>query len=61
MMEGVNATMIYYKNFCKCHVVPLYNNNNNNIEKNKQIKKSTCSWYYLHKTQNWVDPIYDYY
>jgi hypothetical protein len=23
MMEGVNSTMIYCKNFCKCHKVPL--------------------------------------
>jgi hypothetical protein len=22
MMEGVNSTIIYYKNFCKCHNVP---------------------------------------
>jgi hypothetical protein len=22
MMEGVNSTMIYFKNFCKCHNVP---------------------------------------
>jgi hypothetical protein len=22
MMEGANSTMIYYKNFCKCHSVP---------------------------------------
>jgi hypothetical protein len=22
MTEGVNSTMIYYKNFCKCHNVP---------------------------------------
>jgi hypothetical protein len=22
MMEGVNSTMIHYKNFCKCHNVP---------------------------------------
>jgi hypothetical protein len=29
-MEGVNSTMIYYKNFCKCHNAPLVNNNNNN-------------------------------
>jgi hypothetical protein len=28
-MEGVNSTMIYCKNFCKCHIVPQYNNNNN--------------------------------
>jgi hypothetical protein len=27
MMEGVNATMIYRKNFCKCHNVLQYNNN----------------------------------
>jgi hypothetical protein len=25
MMEGVNSTMIYCKNFCKCHYVPQYN------------------------------------
>jgi hypothetical protein len=22
IMEGVNLTMIYCKNFCKCHIVP---------------------------------------
>jgi hypothetical protein len=27
MMEGVNSTMIYCKNFCKCHNVPQHNNN----------------------------------
>jgi hypothetical protein len=27
MMEEVNSTMIYFKNFCKCHNVPQYNNN----------------------------------
>jgi hypothetical protein len=27
MMEGVNSTMIYCKNFCKCHNVPWYKNN----------------------------------
>jgi hypothetical protein len=29
MMERVNSTTIYCKNFCKCHNVPQYNNNNN--------------------------------
>jgi hypothetical protein len=33
-MEGVNSTMIYYKNFCKYHSVPQYNNNI--IKKKKQ-------------------------
>jgi hypothetical protein len=23
MIEGMNSTMIYCKNFCKCHIVPL--------------------------------------
>jgi hypothetical protein len=23
MMEGMNSTMIYCKNFCKCHNVPI--------------------------------------
>jgi hypothetical protein len=28
MMEGVNSTTIYSKNFCKCHnVLPQFNNN----------------------------------
>jgi hypothetical protein len=26
MMEGVNSTMMYHKNFCKCHNVTLVNN-----------------------------------
>jgi hypothetical protein len=26
MMEEVNSAMIYCKNFCKCHIVPPYNN-----------------------------------
>jgi hypothetical protein len=25
---GVNSTVIYCKNFCKCHYVSQYNNNN---------------------------------
>jgi hypothetical protein len=25
-MEGVNSTMIYFKDFCKFHNVPQYNN-----------------------------------
>jgi hypothetical protein len=36
MMEGVNSTMIYSKNFCKCH------NNNNIILKKKAILKTEC-------------------
>jgi hypothetical protein len=27
MMEEVNSSMKYCKNLCKCHNVPLYNNN----------------------------------
>jgi hypothetical protein len=27
MMEGMNSTTIYSKNFCKCHNVPQSNNN----------------------------------
>jgi hypothetical protein len=27
MMEGVKSTIIYYKNFYKCHNVPQYNDN----------------------------------
>jgi hypothetical protein len=27
MMEGVNSTMIYYKNFCKCHNISQHNSN----------------------------------
>jgi hypothetical protein len=27
MMEGVNSTMVDYKNFCKCHNVPPVQNN----------------------------------
>jgi hypothetical protein len=26
MMEVVNSILIYFKNFCKCHNVPQYNN-----------------------------------
>jgi hypothetical protein len=37
--EGMNSTMIYYKNFCKCHHVPWYNNNNNN--KNRLSNNAT--------------------
>jgi hypothetical protein len=22
LMEGVNSTMIYFKEFCKCHIAP---------------------------------------
>jgi hypothetical protein len=35
MMEGVNSTMIYCKNFCKHHNVFQFNNN---IVKNKKKK-----------------------
>jgi hypothetical protein len=27
MVEGVNSTVIYCKNFCECHNVPPTNNN----------------------------------
>jgi hypothetical protein len=36
MMEGVNSTMIYCKNFCKCHNVPPDNNNKKRIFKKKK-------------------------
>jgi hypothetical protein len=26
MRGGGNSSMIYFKNFCKCHSVPQYNN-----------------------------------
>jgi hypothetical protein len=35
MMEGMNSTMTYHKNFCKCNV-PQYNNN---IIKKKKPQK----------------------
>jgi hypothetical protein len=36
MMEGVNSTMIYCKNFCKCNKVPpVQHHDNNNNNKNK--------------------------
>jgi hypothetical protein len=38
MMEGVNSTMIYGKNFCKCHMYPQYNNNMI-IKKGKKTKQ----------------------
>jgi hypothetical protein len=42
MMEGVNSTMISYKNFCKCHDVLQYNNNTKikNKFKNKTKQKT---------------------
>jgi hypothetical protein len=34
-MEGVNSTIIYYKNFYKCQNLPPHNNNNKeNSKKN---------------------------
>jgi hypothetical protein len=34
-MEGVNSTIIYHKNFSKCHNLPAPNNNNKeNSKKN---------------------------
>jgi hypothetical protein len=36
--EGVTSTTIYWKNYCKCHNVPQYNNN---IIK----KKGKKAWY----------------
>jgi hypothetical protein len=46
MMEGVNLTMIYCKNFCKCQNVPQYNNNNNNnsFENLKKKKKKAMAF-----------------
>jgi hypothetical protein len=41
IMEGVNSTKIYCKNFCKCHNVPLHYTNNRVIKmKDKIIKVS---------------------
>jgi hypothetical protein len=28
--------MVYYRNFCKCHNVPQYNNNKNKLKKKKK-------------------------
>jgi hypothetical protein len=36
MMEGVSSSLIYCKNFCKCHNVNQYNNK---MIKNKTNKK----------------------
>jgi hypothetical protein len=41
MMEEVNSAMMYYKNFCKCHNVPQYNNNMK-IKKRQQMDWTTC-------------------
>jgi hypothetical protein len=39
MVEGVNVTMIYCENLCKCHMYPQHNNNNKkrilNIDKDQ--------------------------
>jgi hypothetical protein len=40
---GVNSTMIYCKNFCRCHSVPQYNNN--------MTKKDSTSLLLEHKHQ----------
>jgi hypothetical protein len=37
---GVNSTMIYFKNFCKCHKHPQYNNN-----KKRRRNKNRESFY----------------
>jgi hypothetical protein len=37
MMEGVNSTTIYHKNFYKCHNVPQYNNKE--ITKTEKARK----------------------
>jgi hypothetical protein len=39
MVEGVNLTKIYCKNFCKCCSVSQYNNN-----KIKNLKKEYMEW-----------------
>jgi hypothetical protein len=36
MMEGVNSTMIYCKNFCKCHMY----SNNMKIKKCKKMQEA---------------------
>jgi hypothetical protein len=39
MMEGVNLTMMYCDNFCKCHIVPQYNNNKKLYKDDKKCFK----------------------
>jgi hypothetical protein len=40
-VRGVNSTMIFCKNFCKCHNVPQYNNNI--IKKEKKVSYNGIS------------------
>jgi hypothetical protein len=40
MMEGVNSTVIYCKNFCKCHSVPP-----STIRKKKMYEKEKYYWH----------------
>jgi hypothetical protein len=53
MMEGVNSTMIYCKNFCTCHNVPQYNNNNNNTEKARCLFLTTFLFQYIKGLRNY--------
>jgi hypothetical protein len=39
MMEGVNSTMTYRNNFCKCHNIPPVQQKYDNKNKNTQYKK----------------------
>jgi hypothetical protein len=39
MMEGVNLTMIYYKNICKCHNVPPVQQSYDNKKCKKKPQK----------------------
>jgi hypothetical protein len=43
MMKDVNSTMIYSKNFCKCHIVPLVQHDNKNVKQNKRNNFSSFS------------------
>jgi hypothetical protein len=36
MMEGANSTMVYCKNFCKCHSVSAIQLKNYRIKKEKE-------------------------
>jgi hypothetical protein len=47
MMEGVNLTMIYFKNFCKCHIVPSTKIIKNKIKPNFNDFKSNFTIHHL--------------
>jgi hypothetical protein len=45
MMEGVNSTKIYCKNFCKCHNTPPVHNNNDKNGMERILAKSNVDRY----------------